>query len=74
MLSREYSNKKTAVYCDESFTETLTDYLGQTEEIKEGSCVAIISIPFKMNVVNDFLEMIKRRKEERKNEVFTNAI
>ena len=74
MLTREYSNKKTAIYCDESFTETLTDYTGQTETVKEGSCVAIISIPFKMNVVNDFLEMIKRRKEERQNEIYQSAL
>lgn len=60
------SMKKTTVYYDKAFTDTLTDYFGNTEEIQEGSCVAIIDIPFTMSMEEEFMTRIAALSNERK--------
>ena len=57
--------KKTTVYYDQAFEDTLTDYTGQTETINEGSCVAIIDIPFTMSLEEEFINRIETLREER---------
>ena len=57
--------KKTTVYYDKPFEDTLTDYTGQTETITEGSCVAIIDIPFSMSIEEEFINRIEALRQER---------
>lgn len=57
--------KKTTVYYDKAFEDTLTDYTGQTEKISEGSCVAIIDIPFTMSLEEEFINRIEALRSER---------
>lgn len=57
--------KKTTVYYDKPFEDTLTDYTGQTEIITEGSCVAIIDIPFSMSIEEEFINRIEALRQER---------
>ena len=57
--------KKTTVYYDKAFEDTLTDYKGQTEKIEEGSCVAIIDIPFTMSLEEEFINRIEALRSER---------
>ena len=57
--------KKTTVYYDKAFEDTLTDYTGQTEKISEGSCVAIIDIPFTMSLEEEFINRIETLRSER---------
>ena len=57
--------KKTTVYYDKAFEDTLTDYNGQTEKIEEGSCVAIIDIPFTMSLEEEFINRIEALRSER---------
>ena len=59
------SEKKTTVYTDFGFVDKLTDYEGTTREIKEGSCVAIIDIPFTMSMEEDFINRIETLSHER---------
>lgn len=59
------SLKKTTVYYDQAFEDKLTDYTGQTETISEGSCVAIIDIPFTMSLEEEFINRIETLREER---------
>lgn len=60
------SMKKTTVYYDKAFEDTLTDYFGNTEVIEEGSCVAIIDIPFTMSMEEEFMTRIASLQAERK--------
>ena len=57
--------KKTTVYYDKPFEDILTDYTGQTETITEGSCVAIIDIPFSMSIEEEFINRIEALRQER---------
>lgn len=57
--------KKTTVYYDKAFEDKLTDYTGQTEKIEEGSCVAIIDIPFTMSLEEEFINRIEALRSER---------
>lgn len=57
-IPKEYSMKQTTVYHDQEFDDELTDFRGETVKIHEGSCVAIISIPFSMSVEEEFLNRI----------------
>lgn len=57
--------KKTTVYYDKAFEDKLTDYTGQTETISEGSCVAIIDIPFTMSLEEEFINRIEALRSER---------
>lgn len=57
--------KKTTVYTDTAFEDTLTDYTGKTEKIEEGSCVAIIDIPFTMSLEEEFINRIEALSHER---------
>ena len=59
------SEKKTTVYYDHEIDDTLTDYEGNTEAIHEGSCVAIIDIPFTMSMEEDFINRIEQLSHER---------
>lgn len=59
------SEKKTTVYYDHEVDDTLTDYEGNTEAIHEGSCVAIIDIPFTMSMEEDFINRIEQLSHER---------
>ncbi len=74
LLPREYSDKTTTVYTDSSFDDYLVDFNGDGCEIHEESCVAIIDIPFKMNVDKDFIELIMKKKEERKNQIYKGVL
>ena len=68
------SEKKTTVYYDKAFEDTLTDYTGQTEEIKEGSCVAIIDIPFTMSMEEDFINRIEELSHERERMIYKGVL
>lgn len=57
--------KKTTVYTDTAFEDTLTDYLGKPLKISEGSCVAIIDIPFTMSLEEEFINRIEALRSER---------
>ena len=62
--------KKTTVYYDQAFEDKLTDYTGQTETINEGSCVAIIDIPFTMSLEEEFINRIEALREERERMIY----
>lgn len=68
------SMKKTAVYTDKGFIDTLTDYEGKTEVIEEGSCVAIIDIPFTMSMEEEFLLRIASLIDERKRMIYKGVL
>ena len=57
--------KKTTVYNDAAFEDKLTDYKGVTRNIKEGSSVAIIDIPFTMSMEEEFINRIELLSKER---------
>lgn len=68
------SEKKTTVYYDKAFEDTLTDYFGNTENIKEGSCVAIIDIPFTMSMEEDFINRIEELSHERERMIYKGVL
>lgn len=68
------SKKKTTVYCDKSFEDTLTDYQGETRTIKEGSCVAIIDIPFTMSMEEEFINRIELLSKERERMIYKGVL
>lgn len=74
VLSPEWSMKKTSIYTDCAFDDTLTDYFGVSADIHEESCCAIVPIPFTMNVEEAFLRRIEERMEERKIMVHKGAL
>lgn len=69
-LSPEDSEKQTTIYRDEPFTDVLTDYKSVSCEVSELSCVAIINIPFTMNVEEEFLNRIEALRQERERMIF----
>ena len=69
-LPREDSGKTTTVYHDDTIEDTLVDFEGREADIHEESCVAIIDIPFKLNVDTEFLRWIIQRKAERENQIY----
>lgn len=69
-LPKEESGKQTAVYYDQEFTDTITDYFGEPMEIHEKSCVAIIDIPFSMDVKEDFLLRVEELRKERERMIY----
>ena len=73
-IPRDRSGKTTTVYTDEAFDDYLVDFNGDGAEIHEESCVAIIDIPFKLNVTREFLEQILSKKEERKNQIYKGVL
>ncbi|MBO7132416.1 hypothetical protein J6V85_04165 [Candidatus Saccharibacteria bacterium] len=68
------SEKKTTVYYDKAFVDTLTDYEGNTKEIREGSCVAIIDIPFTMSMEEDFINRIEELSHERERMIYKGVL
>ena len=68
------SEKKTTVYTDWSFDDILTDYEGNTESIHEGSCVAIIDIPFTMSMEEDFINRIEQLSSERARMIYKGVL
>lgn len=68
------SEKKTTVYTDWSFDDILTDYDGNTESIHEGSCVAIIDIPFTMSMEEDFINRIEQLSSERERMIYKGVL
>lgn len=68
------SKKKTTVYNDSSFEDTLTDYLGVTRQIKEGSSVAIIDIPFTMSMEEEFINRIELLAKERERMIYKGVL
>jgi len=70
ILSPEYSEKQTTIYRDEPFTDVLIDYNGIPAVVTEKSCVAIINIPFTMNVQEEFLNRIEALREERERMIY----
>lgn len=68
------SKKKTTVYNDSGFEDTLTDYLGVTRQIKEGSCVAIIDIPFTMSMEEEFINRIELLAKERERMIYKGVL
>lgn len=59
------SEKKTTIYTDFAFDDAITDYLGEAYPVSEGSCVAIIDIPFTMSMEEDFINRIETLSAER---------
>ena len=70
VLPKEWSEKQTTIYCDEAFEDELTDYKGVTQQVSEKSCVAIINIPFTMNVEEEFLNRIEALRQERERMIY----
>ena len=68
------SRKKTTVYNDSGFEDTLTDYLGVTRQIKEGSSVAIIDIPFTMSMEEEFVNRIELLAKERERMIYKGVL
>lgn len=58
-LDSENSGKRTTLYHDTPHSETVTDYLGNSEIMCEKSSVSIVNIPFTMTIANTFVECIK---------------
>ena len=73
-LPRDKSGKTTTVYRDEPFDDYLVDFNGDGAFIHEESCVAIIDIPFKMNITREFLEQILQKKQERRNQIYKGVL
>ena len=73
-IPRERSGKTTTVYTDEASDDYLVDLNGEGAHIHEESCVAIIDIPFKLNITREFLEQILQKKEERKNQIYKGVL
>lgn len=69
-----WSQKQTAIYYDMEYTDTLTDYAGNTAEISEKSCCAIIDIPFSMNIEDEFISRIKCLKDERERMIYKGVL
>ena len=70
VLQKEWSEKQTTIYCDEAYEDELTDYKGVTQQVSEKSCVAIINIPFTMNVEEEFLNRIEALRQERERMIY----
>lgn len=68
------SKKKTTVYNDSGFEDMLTDYLGVTRQIKEGSSVAIIDIPFTMSMEEEFVNRIELLAKERERMIYKGVL
>ena len=68
------SEKKTTIYFDSSFDDVLTDYEGNTENIHEGSCVAIIDIPFTMSMEEEFINRIELLSKERERMIYKGVL
>lgn len=68
------SMKKTTIYYDKAFEDTLTDYFGNTEVIEEGSSVAIIDIPFTMSMEEEFMIRISSLIDERKRMIYKGVL
>ena len=73
-IPRDRSGKTTTVYTDEAFDDYLVDLNGEGAYIHEESCVAIIDIPFKLNITREFLEQILAKREERKNQIYKGVL
>lgn len=73
-LSKEDSGKTTTVYTDEAIDDYIVDCNGVGASIHEESCVAIIDIPFKLNITKEFLSQIMEKKEERKNQIYKGVL
>ena len=69
-LPKEESEKQTALYFDKEYTDHVTDYLGETREVYEKSCVAIVDIPFSMSMDEDFIQRIEELRHERERMVY----
>lgn len=73
-LPRDRSGKTTTIYTDEAIDDYLIDYNGEGREVHEESCVAIIDIPFKMNISMEFIEQIIQKKKERRNQIYKGVL
>lgn len=69
-LPKEESEKQTALYFDKEYTDHVTDYLGETREVYEKSCVAIVDIPFSMSMDEDFIQRIEELRHERERMIY----
>lgn len=57
-LSEEFADKMTTEYIDEEFVEEVTDYQGNTEIVREGSCCTLYSIPFSLSLSKDYVKLL----------------
>lgn len=73
-LTKEESEKQTAIYRDESFEDYVTDYIGNTKKVSEKSCVAIVDIPFSMSLEEDFLLRVEELRNERSRMVYKGVL
>lgn len=68
VLDKEHSGKLTTNYNDVGFETELTDYLGNTETVKELSCVTLNEIPFTMTMTDDYLAYIEYVQNKYRND------
>ena len=68
------SKKKTTVYYDSPFEDTLVDYKQVKRVVKERSCVAIIDIPFSMSMEVEFINRINALAKERERMVYNGYV
>lgn len=74
VLPAEWSQKQTTIYRDEPFKTVLRDYKGVECEVSELSCVAIINIPFTMNVEEEFLNRIEALRQDRERMIYKGVL
>lgn len=58
VLDLTMSKKLTSIYNDDGFEEIVTDLQGNTQNVKELSCVTLVEIPFKLNMMDDYLKFL----------------
>lgn len=57
-LNEKYSEKLTTSYEDSSFVRDVIDYNGNSMEVYEASCCTLYAIPFAMNMLEEYVNLI----------------
>lgn len=65
-IPTDKSEKLTTSFKDEPFETYLTDYLGETVGIKEGSCCTLVGIPFKFKDMTTYMNFFMYVQNEEK--------
>ena len=61
-IAAEDTGKNTLTYVDSGFTETLTDYQGNTCTVTEKAYIHMSAAPFEMGIAEDFKRLMNKRK------------
>lgn len=63
-IPSSHTSKMTHTYIDEDFTESLTDYLGNTMEVHEKSYIHLEPCEFSLSISNEFVKYINGIRTE----------